>query len=741
MKMSNTGFGVMGRLAAIVATCSAVVALCACGTNPDWGMDGGGTNPGTSSGGASSGGLPGPVCDDAGHCTTGIVFTDGSAPSADGGDASTATIPAIGVVTAGDCMGCTFPPLTAPSCAASAPSIKLVYPNDTVLVPPNLNVISVQWTPFGPPFSRFEVDFTQSQQSPNTDWRVITSCTAQTTDMQTGAPGTPSGGCELKLDPPTWSALVGANRGLSNPISITVRGTTDGTCASTSANTIRMSVAEQDLVGTYYYWKSTVSAAGVGGQIWAQAFGDLTGGERDVTSAVATRTGTLNATCNGCHALSRDGSRMIVYSDDNDSDDEYSDIAGSFLDMTTMPNATELGVGAAAGNGGGMVQQPMGGQPPGFSTLNPLASFYVTSNGMPLIPGSNKSTTSGNYPAAVPTNGWSEWNGMGAWVGPVTVGAANLRPTMPDWSIDGTTVVFVEPSAVADWDPNGSPNRAFTGSRDDDDHMFGGSLYTVGYLGAGAFGNPTVFLQSGGENNYYPSYSPDQPMSYIIFNRAPLDMSTGSLVGCTTGNAPMCPNDSFSNPAARLMLIQNAANSTPIDMQRANGSSASAPVPWSNSYPRWAPFVQNYHGNKILWFTFSSTRDYGVRVLNHKTNPPMYQCYPADAYETPGGAHSQRFAPECQEPQLWMAPITFTEAQGATMDPSGVAFWIPYQDITTHNHTAQWTQQVPQLPPGQNNCTCGMQGGACGPANGGCPCCSGHMLVCSGNGKCIPVAN
>jgi hypothetical protein len=151
--------------------------------------------------------------------------------------------------------------------------------------------------------------------------------------------------------------------------------------------------------------------------------------------------------------------------------------------------------------------------------------------------------------------------------------------------------------------------------------------------------------------------------------------------------------------------------------------------------------VQNYHGNKLLWFTFSSTRDYGLDVLNHKTNPAMYQCYPADAYETPGGAHRQPFAPECQEPQLWMAPITFTEAQGTTMDPSGVAFWIPYQDITTHNHTAQWTQQVPQLPPGENSCTCGMQGGACGPANGGCPCCSGHMLVCSGNGKCIPVAN
>ena len=65
-------------------------------------------------------------------------------------DASVTTVPPVdGGLVAPDCQGCTFPPLGAPACAASAPAIKIVYPNDTVLVPPNLNVISVQWTPFG----------------------------------------------------------------------------------------------------------------------------------------------------------------------------------------------------------------------------------------------------------------------------------------------------------------------------------------------------------------------------------------------------------------------------------------------------------------------------------------------------------------------------------------------------------------------------------------------------------------
>jgi hypothetical protein len=147
--------------------------------------------------------------------------------------------------------------------------------------------------------------------------------------------------------------------------------------------------------------------------------------------------------------------------------------------------------------------------------------------------------------------------------------------------------------------------------------------------------------------------------------------------------------------------------------------------------------VQTYHGQKLLWFTFSSTRDYGVRVLNHKTG--MYQCYPADSAEDPGSPHQQPFQPQCQEPQLWMAPINLSEAQG-NKDPSRVAFWIPYQDITTHNHTAQWTEQhVTITPPGDAGtpCMCSMLYGACGSANGGCDCCAGQSLVCSGSNTCI----
>jgi hypothetical protein len=734
MGHSNGSAGRSVKLAAITVACIALVAgAMACGKSSGSGWDGTGGASGNSGGGGGSGGSGlGNQSPDGGN-GNGFVMPGGGMSMGDSGTVMSSSggppplVPAMGSITAQDCTGsCTFPGPNAMPCASSAPALQIVYPPDNVLLPPNMNVLSVHWTPFGG-YQRYSVDFNNGN---NTDWHIITTCANQTNDMQTSPP-TPSGGCEVVVDPVSWSKLVGANRG-QGPVTITVRGTTDGTCATASSNQVHMSFATEDLLGTYYYWKSTVSANGTGGQIWKQTFGDLNTPEADVTTAAIQA-----ATCNGCHSLSRDGTRMVVYSDDDDSDDEYNDVAGSYLDMTTNP-ATELM--------GGVTGVRMGGQPPGFSTIDPTVTsattssaqgYYVTSNGIMcttagggggggLFGGGGRGGgcgSSNGYPTAVPANGWSVWNGTsGAFVGGVTIGASGTRPTMPDWSPDGMSVVYVVPAGE------------FTTWRNDDAHIYGGALWTVPYAGNGTFGAPAVFLQSNGENNYYPSYSPDVPMSFIIFNRVD---STGQNANCSGG---FCTDDSFSNPAARLLLLSaKAAGGTPIDLETANGSPAASKVPLSNSYPRWAPFVQTYKGNKLLWFTFSSTRDYGLRVLNHKSG--MYQCYPADSAESPGSPHGQGFDPQCQEPQLWMAPLFFAEAQGSK-DPSGPAFWIPYQDITTHNHTAQWTQQHVTPPPPPMNmpptCSCqSMTYGKCGAANGGCGCCTGMGLVCTGSNTCF----
>jgi hypothetical protein len=661
MRMSHFGLVATGLFLPVA------FALYACGTSS-------GTQGSGPPGGSSSGCF---TCTSSG----GSGSTDGSSGGSSGG-ANGPMGTARGTVHAPDCPACTFPDLNAPSCAASAPAIKVVYPINGVLVPPNMNVISVQWTPFGTSFSQFEVDFENSV----TDTRIITKCMTQTID--TGQPPMPSGGCELIVDPATWTSLATANRG-GGQVTVNVRGTTDGKCASASQNSLQMSFANEDVLGSIYYWKSTVTANGTGGQIWVKSFGDSVP-EKQVTGVAGS--GALTASCNGCHFLSRDGSRMVVYSDDDDSDDEYSDVSGSLIDMTM---ATRPAIGVAYGGRGT-------GQPPGFSTLSPSASLYLTSNGSMVAP----------------TNFLALWSGAtGNPIKNITVGTDGQRPTMPDWSPDGTSVAYVLPTKVASWGGQGR-------QRDDDDHAFGGSIYTLPYTGNQVFGTPAVFLASGGENNYYPTYSPDG--QWIAFDRAPHDTSVGAIDGCVTTPHALCPNDSFSNPAARLELTSSVKGSAVIDLQNANGSPAASPLPLSNSWPRWSPFLQKYKGTSLLWIAFSSTRDYGVRVRNHK--PGMFQCYPADSAEDPGAPHGQSFDPLCQQPQLWMAAINLGEA--GTGDPSFVAFWLPFQDITTHNHTPQWTQQTMSLGPPPKACI--ATGGNC--KTNASACCMGQ--VCTANGTC-----
>src|SRR4029077_5482839 len=131
-------------------------------------------------------------------------------PGADaGGDATvvvTGSNSSVATVTAPDCPGCLFPDAGAAPCS-NAPPINIVYPADTVLLPPNLNVLSIQWRPYGGGYQRFSVDFSAP---PNTDWHILTSCANQTTDEQ--AAGNRSGGCELTVDPASWNKLAQTKR-------------------------------------------------------------------------------------------------------------------------------------------------------------------------------------------------------------------------------------------------------------------------------------------------------------------------------------------------------------------------------------------------------------------------------------------------------------------------------------------------------------------------------------------------
>jgi hypothetical protein len=593
---------------------------------------------------------------------------------------STLTIKHRGDYSSG-CNACPMlpDPGQAPDCGIKAPTI--VYPTSGVLLPPNLNQFDVHFVPASTRHT-FEIDLANG----TTDVRVRADCGS---DSDTLARTT--GGCAVHLDASVWHAFAAYNRG-GDSLTLTVRETSDGMCATTSSNQPLVWISENDLVGAIYYWKSTIGQI-TGGDIWKKSFGDNKPEEK-LTN------GQGRFSCFGCHALSRDGKRMAVNLDDNDSDDEYGDVSSGILDLMTknfvLQNAYQV---------------------PGFQTFNHDHTQYLGSVGNAYGDPAQVRSLPNLNGVSIPANDLylASGNDMSL-AKSFAVAAAPMmkRPTMPDWSVDDGRVVLVVPTVIG----NGMGY-----SRTDDDHVFGGSLFTIQYLGAGKFGVPTPLIESRGENNYYPSFSPDG--KFVLFNRVFADKKLANINDCDKMG---CPNDSFSNPRARVAILPLEQGAGVVDLERLNGSTANTATPLSNSWPRWSPFVETYKGSKLLWVTFSSTRDFGLRVRNHTpvNGQPMRQCYPPGTPENPG--YSQ-YDQTCQSPQLWMAAIDITmagEIQNA-VDPSYPAFWLPFQDITTHNHTAQWTAtSKPTMGP------CIMSGGDCRSAPDNCC----PPLACLGDGTC-----
>ncbi len=202
-----------------------------------------------------------------------------------------------------------------------------------------------------------------------------------------------------------------------------------------------------------------------------------------------------------------------------------------------------------------------------------------------------------------------------------TMPAAN-RVSHPDMSADGTRIVYaMQTGTDVDW--------GFSGGR----------LYTRTFDAATNTFGPEQMLVSDTNNNFYPSFSPDG--QWVLFNRAP------------TGN-------SYNNPNASLWVVKSDGTTPAVQLEIAN-----AAMGLTNSWGRWAPFAQTVGATNepMYWITVSSTRDFGVRLVNER------------------------------RPQIWMAPF-YPNRASSQQDPSAPAFRLPFQNIDSNNHIAQWTEQI-----------------------------------------------
>ena len=163
-----------------------------------------------------------------------------------------------------------------------------------------------------------------------------------------------------------------------------------------------------------------------------------------------------------------------------------------------------------------------------------------------------------------------------------------------------------------------------------------------------------------GLNRYYPAISPDGTL--VVYDESTCDAGTTSGFSC----------DADTDPTATMFLTPlSPGNANPVALANANspGVADNGNTVLTNSYPKWAPFVDKLDEmNQVYWLTFSSTRQYGLRA------PPVNDFDPDE---------------NSTAELIWMFGVVISPGQ---TDPSFTAFLLPFQDITMANHIAQWAK-------------------------------------------------
>ena len=181
--------------------------------------------------------------------------------------------------------------LAGPADATRAP--ELVYPNDGVLLPPNLFEIEVHFRPGAAANTLFEVGFANAL----TDVRAITRCAPVGDAIDPG--------CLYAPTRDVWTGLAETNRG-AEPLTLTVRATDDAGAGVGTSHAQTLRFAPADVRGALYYWTTSQGSA-----IMRWNFGDAT---RTMAERFAgpEASGDPSVFCVGCHALSHDGGKMAL---------------------------------------------------------------------------------------------------------------------------------------------------------------------------------------------------------------------------------------------------------------------------------------------------------------------------------------------------------------------------------------------------------------------------------------------
>lgn len=474
----------------------------------------------------------------------------------------------------------------------------VAYPLDGSLSPPNLPAMEIQWKPAANT-DLFDIGIS----GPNLDAHFITACTAIGT----------TGGCGVQPDATLWNAVSTTLAG-QDPGVVTVRGAGATAGKVGSATGVSVQFAGDNLLGGLYYFVTVPKPPNDKAGIFRYDFA----------------TGQVGAyftqgQCAGCHALSKDGTKMLapICTDERG--------CGRPMQLAVVDVATKQAVTPPVPVGDSDTQ-----------TWSPDNAFYVTTPQCNGYGGPNGSCSA--YSGGIMTLIKAADNSV---VGSVPAGAGAMYPS---FSNDGKSLVYARggtylgPLQIKESGIYELPFDATT---------------TPPTWGA----EKAILLSSktDHENNYHPSFSPDD--KWIAFSRSFCSATDDFASGDINGNH--C--DSYNDYTAQTWVIAAGGSGTPIPFTKANGPGRN-----TVSWPKWAPFKSTYKGGDLFYVTVASTRDYGFRAMHD---------------------HDANGNPTSGKNQLWL--VAFDPAKAAAgQDPSFAPIWLPFQYTDSSNHIGQWATKI-----------------------------------------------
>ncbi|HEY1812848.1 MAG TPA: hypothetical protein VGG74_10910 [Kofleriaceae bacterium] len=436
---------------------------------------------------------------------------------------------------------------------AEVPTI--AYPPAGALFPINIAPLEVHAQKSDPSQSIARVTFTSGS---NLSFSYYATCAASPNPTQF------PNACIVTIDGSFATQLAGVSE--ADDVSITVRlAAADGTMLGES-QPITAAWSKTPLSGGLYYW----TTAGTGDTTFNTAIarydfdGDASMPAIYLASNNAPTVPTGQTQCIGCHAVSKDGTKLAF------------SLGGSIPGYYSLYDVASVSATATE----------MGSNTPPFAemtTFSPDGTREITMNYGDLSLRAADSTLGMQTDAMFQTEVQTE-------------AGSGEKESQPFWSPTGAHIAFVS------WTPSGSD---VSSGHDTGDMVEGGQIWLAQSDGQAPIGAASLLVpRVDGITSYYPAISDDD--LYVVFDQSscsgpPNTAAQGWGLGACDG---------YNDISATLMMIPTAGG-TPVQLENANGGASPLTT---NSWPRWSPDHGTFRGKELYWVAFSSRRAYGLSL-------------------------------------------------------------------------------------------------------------------------------